>query len=85
MHTPGPWVATPHSSVVGRAVMVGPLLVAAVPSGEANASLIAAAPLMFAALLDCVAALERSHADSAAQRNAAALNARAAIAKAEGR
>lgn len=52
---------------------------------EADARLIAAAPDLLAALLDCIAALERDHPDIATQRNAAALNARAAIAKAEGK
>jgi hypothetical protein len=44
LHTPGPWTASPRSSVVGQAVMAGNVLVAAVPSGEPNALLIAASP-----------------------------------------
>jgi hypothetical protein len=57
--TPGPWVASPPSGVVGCAVMAGSRLVAAVMSGEANAALIAAAP----DLLEALKAVEWSGSD----------------------
>lgn len=78
-HTPGPWTAGPASSIVGQAVMAGIVMVAAVPSGEANAALIAAAPDLLAA---CKALL--SHPAMKASPFAI-LDARDAIAKAEGR
>ncbi len=82
-HTPGPWKASPYSSIVGCAVTAQPdprantVLVAAVRSGQANARLIAAAPKMLAALKAVVGVADRDTVEFA--------RARAVIAQAEGR
>lgn len=53
-HTPGPWRATPYSSIVGIAISGGGFVIAGVrsdrPTAEANAHLIVAAPTMLAKL-----------------------------------
>ena len=95
-HTPGPWWRSGDRFRVfsGAQDGTGPIKLVAQTAfnakertleAEADARLIAAAPTMHAALLDCIAALERNHPDSTVNRRAAAANARAAIAKAEGR
>ncbi len=59
-HTPGPWRASPPSSVVGIAITAQPdpkknsELIASVRSGVANAALIEAAPDLLASLEELV-------------------------------
>ena len=98
-HTPGPWLIAGGTTVYalqsagfrhGREQFenrfgLGVSGKAPFAELEANACLIAAAPTMYAALLDCIAAFEDTTADADGRLEAAAINAAAAIAKAEGK
>ena len=89
-HTPGPWRATPHSSIVGTGIVANRGIVVASVLGvpevcQANAHLIASAPDLLAALKDLLdeqenAPLERRRTEWAE----ACARARRAIAQAEG-
>lgn len=56
-----PWYTTPRSSIVGQAVMCGDALIAAVASGERNATRIASVPRMECLLRKALPAIIELH------------------------
>jgi len=90
-HTPGPWKVQRHETgdsrritITGRPGMIADVDWNAPDENTANAALIASAPDLLAALEQCLPLVDKHRRMALGEGDTAAMNARQAIAKAEG-